>query len=320
MNTGNTDSLKVLYVGGWGRSGSTILSNLLNEIEGFFHIGELRYIWENGLIKKRLCGCGQTLDDCEVWRPVFEQAFGGIKQIDPHVAIRQRDESPQNRAVLKDLLGLYSISWVKHQAYLEILARLYQAIRIVTGCTVIVDSSKTPAHGYLLDQVPGLEVYYLHLVRDARATAFSWQRKVRRQDGGDNTRQGEFIMTQHTVVENAKRWMLCNAISELIGRQCPGRYLRVRYEDFVRHPARTVRRLVDFAGSAARQFPFTTSHEAILGTNHTVWGNPFRNARGPVQIQRDDAWKTKMDRVARWGTGALTWPLLWHYDYLNREI
>ncbi len=316
MRMKSTGCVKVLYLSGWGRSGSTILSNILNEVEGFFHIGELRFIWENGLLRKRLCGCQRTLDTCEVWRSVFERAFGGIEQVDPRAMIRQRDRAPHNRAVLKELLGFRSIPWDEYQAHLEVLARLYQSIQAVTGCTVILDSSKVPAHGYLLGQVSGLDVYYLHLVRDARATAFSWQRKVRRRDGA---RQEGFIMKQRTFFENAKHWMLCNTISELIGRRYPNRYLRVRYEDFVRHPAQTVKKLVDFARSTAEQLPFKTSHEVSLGTNHTVWGNPSRNMRGPVQIQWDDAWKTQMNRLDWWGTSALTWPLLWHYGYLTRE-
>ena len=36
-----TNRLKVLYIAGWGRSGSTILQNMLGEIEGFQPLGEL---------------------------------------------------------------------------------------------------------------------------------------------------------------------------------------------------------------------------------------------------------------------------------------
>ena len=50
--------VKVLYIAGPGRSGSTVLGNVLGEIEGFFHGGELNFIWEHNLIENRLCSCG----------------------------------------------------------------------------------------------------------------------------------------------------------------------------------------------------------------------------------------------------------------------
>ncbi|MBA3432215.1 MAG: hypothetical protein H0U16_12145, partial [Actinobacteria bacterium] len=50
--------LKVLFIMGWTRSGSTILDNLLGEVEGFFSTGELHYLWRRGLLEGRLCSCG----------------------------------------------------------------------------------------------------------------------------------------------------------------------------------------------------------------------------------------------------------------------
>ena len=35
----------VLYIGGWGRSGSTLLSHLLGGLDGMVSVGELRYVW-----------------------------------------------------------------------------------------------------------------------------------------------------------------------------------------------------------------------------------------------------------------------------------
>lgn len=48
-----TAEVKVLYIAGWGRSGSTILDNVLGQVEGFFSGGELSYLWERGLSENR---------------------------------------------------------------------------------------------------------------------------------------------------------------------------------------------------------------------------------------------------------------------------
>jgi hypothetical protein len=44
----------VLYVAGTGRSGSTLLARVLGEADGFVAAGELRYVWQRGLVEDRL--------------------------------------------------------------------------------------------------------------------------------------------------------------------------------------------------------------------------------------------------------------------------
>ena len=66
---GSSD-VKVLYIAGWGRSGSTILTNLLGQVPGFFSGGELRYLWERNLAGGHECGCGEAFLDCKIWSRV----------------------------------------------------------------------------------------------------------------------------------------------------------------------------------------------------------------------------------------------------------
>ena len=57
---------------------------------------------------------------------------------------------------------------------------LYSSIMARTGCSVIVDSSKFASYGHLLASNPAFDVRVIHLVRDSRAVAHSWQRRKRR--------------------------------------------------------------------------------------------------------------------------------------------
>src|SRR3954463_2524075 len=65
--------LTVLCITGWCRNGSTILGNVLNEVPGFFHVGELHFLWKNsaGRGVNNLCGCGATLPECPVWSEIL---------------------------------------------------------------------------------------------------------------------------------------------------------------------------------------------------------------------------------------------------------
>ena len=66
----------VLFIAGSSRSGSTLLSNILGQVEGFCAVGELAQIWQRGLIEDRLCGCGVRFNQCALWREVLDQTFG----------------------------------------------------------------------------------------------------------------------------------------------------------------------------------------------------------------------------------------------------
>ncbi|MBT8240919.1 MAG: sulfotransferase, partial [Acidimicrobiia bacterium] len=57
----------VLFIGGLGRSGSTLIERLLNEYPDVFAIGESVHIWERGLRDNELCGCGVPFDRCVFW-------------------------------------------------------------------------------------------------------------------------------------------------------------------------------------------------------------------------------------------------------------
>ena len=41
---------RILYITGWLRSGSTVLGNVLGELPGVLHVGELHYLWRNGIL------------------------------------------------------------------------------------------------------------------------------------------------------------------------------------------------------------------------------------------------------------------------------
>ena len=61
------------------------------------------------------------------------------------------------------------------------MGRLYRAIGEVTGARLIIDSSKVPSGAALLSHA-GVEAHLLHVVRDPRVVAYSWQRPKAHRD------------------------------------------------------------------------------------------------------------------------------------------
>src|SRR3989304_8638153 len=139
--------VKVLYISGAGRIGSTLVGNVLGHIPGFFFVSEVMNIWRHFLINKERCGCGELMADCEVWGPVLRQAFedsglGIAGKMD-----YWRKHSSRNRYIFNLLIPFLRPRFtIPIKEYLDNIEKLYIATQSVTGCRVIVDSSKRPTY------------------------------------------------------------------------------------------------------------------------------------------------------------------------------
>lgn len=298
--------LKVLYIVGWGRSGSTILDNILGQVDGFFSGGELYYVWDRGLVQNRRCGCGVPFRECEVWRQILARASTRLDASAPHELIRLARESTRTRHLASHLLGRHQTS----STYREALHGLYGAIADTTGARVIVDSSKSPSYAAVLGGVEGFDLRLVHLVRDPRATAYSWSRRKLTPDE-ERLRH----MRRHGAVASSVMWDAWNAAAKLLWRGEPDRYLMLRYEDFLAFPQESVRRVVEFAGEPARELPFASDRTVRLEPNHTVSGNPSRFRTGLVELEPDQEWVAAMRRRDRALATAVASPLLRRFGY-----
>jgi UDP-N-acetylglucosamine transferase subunit ALG13 len=306
--------VRVLFVAGWGRSGSTLLDRMLGQVPGVFSAGELRDIWERGVVEDRLCGCGEAFHSCPVWRKVGETAFGGWDELDLRAVQRLRQRLDRPWSVPQLLGSRVSPSWDRDVvAYRAILARLYPAIAEVTGAQVIVDSSKIATFALLLRGIPGLDLRTVHLVRDPRGVVHSWRKAVQRDDGG-----GRDAMIRYGVVPAAARYVAYNGLAH--GLRALGPYRFLRYEDLIAAPRGTVARVLAFAGVPAGgdTLGYLRDDEVDLEPNHTVDGNPMRMSSGPVALRRDDGWRTGLPPRDQRVTMALTAPLALPYGYGRR--
>lgn len=310
---------KLLYISGYGRSGSTILANLLGAYDGFCSAGEIQAVWERpgitGDLPKLdggwLCGCGAQITHCDLWSSVHKQAFGGFGNVRYEVFERLRKGLDNTRYAPMMALPAWRRSVKKRlQKYAEAVAPLYDALHAVTGCRVLIDESKLPLLPYTLAWLEGFELYIVHLVRDSRASAFSWKRRVERPD---TLRRAH--IAQFGTGQSALNWAARNLVAEVVGASFPRRYMRITYEKFVACPRETVMKIFGMLGEEPSGDPFLTDHEVVLGVNHTVWGNPSRLRIGPTRLEPDEEWKSKMSWTDKWLVSSVTWPLLLRYGY-----
>ena len=304
------DKVKVLYIAGFGRSGSTILDNILGQLDGVFSGGELRSLWYHGLTGNILCGCGERFRECPVWERVLTTAYSSVENAPAEEMVRLSAGArsrhlplmllPRSRERVLSGLG----------AYREHLSTMYRAIQTTTGCDVIVDSSKVPLYGRILQTLPEVELSVVHLMRDPRAVAYSWLRKKSLPDWGHQQ-----YMPTYGPIQSALNWDLCNVASELFWRRRPDKYLLLRYEDFIADPRGSVRTVLDLVDIGPVELPFTDAHTVQMGPSHSVSGNPSRFRTGTVELRVDERWKRKMPGAARSLVSTFVGPLGKRYGY-----
>lgn len=302
------EPIRVLYIAGLGRSGSTILGRLLGEVPGLTFEGELHRVWLKGILRDGHCGCGRRFSVCEFWARVRQHggASGGEREgrfvmdwMDANLRIRHFPT-----------LRLGGLDGLRRRPGFERVVRsitgLYGAVRQAARADWVVDASKDPVYGQFLSMLPGFELWILHLVRDPRAVSHSW-RSIRR-----HPLTGEPGLRM-SLVKSAALWTTWNALATWIGR--PARRTRVRYEDFTRVPEDTLDRVINFVGRPGLEGDFLNGRIARLDESHILSGDFGRFRKGKVEIRASNRWRGGLRSHESALVTALTVPLLAAYRY-----
>jgi hypothetical protein len=190
-------------------------------------------------------------------------------------------------------------------------ALLYGAIAQVAKTPWIVDTGKDPAHGSMVSRLDGVDFVAIHIVRDPRGVAFSWQKHIR-----SDSEPGE--LDRRSAGNSAAHWVAQNlAIQWVLQRRGSG-YLRVRYEDFVTRPADVVRAISSATGMLVPNPDELARNLAVRPAElHLVAGNPGvrANRGGGMSLTLDEEWRVNLPPVQRWIVTAICAVLMPAYGY-----
>jgi hypothetical protein len=176
-------------------------------------------------------------------------------------------------------------------------ASLYRAIAAEAGATCVVDASKWPVQALALSRA-GIDIRVVHLVRDVRGVAYS------------------FSKLSDRPAATAAKWVSHQSQAGLL-RRCGLPFTRVRYEEFVRQPRRTVEAaLAELGLSCCRShMEHLGDGYVMLGPSHGFHGNPSRFRHGEIMLRADEAWRERMSPRNRMLVTAIGLPLLLRYGW-----
>lgn len=301
--------VQVLYVAGPGRSGSTLVTDVLGQLEGWANVGELMFFWRNRRRgSARSCGCGVLLSDCPFWSEVASEAPGAA-ELSPEayeLAYATRSSRRWPGLVLRERRG--------DPAFLEwrdAVGELYAAVAKVANAKVIIDSSKQPAAGLVATAQTVVPVSILQLTRDPRAVATSWL----------EPKSSEAFPDEHLFAMRPARsaydWTAQSAATELVlkRRVARGRFRRLPYEELVADPKPKLEELVAWMGDPEAELPFTDDRTVATDPTHSIAGNPDRHGPAVREIRSSERWREALPAGDRRVVELVTAPLRWRYGY-----
>ncbi len=310
--------IKVLYIGGSGRSGSTLLERLINELNGFFGVGEVCFFVERGLENNELCSCGKRFKECEFWNQVSTRVFDNIR-LNLTEILNARRGCERIRYIPQLLFpALRTKPFKKNLSiYTTFLRNLYKTISDVSQSNIIIDSSKLPLYAFVLNTISEIELYVVHLIRDSRAVAFSWQKKKRRYEIPDN----EVFMPIYPIRYSAKEWNKINMMFALT-KNIFHRYILVKYEDFTKDPYSTLKNICYRLGVYKEDNLLFLKKDNVAFTKefHSLSGNPIRFQNNEIKIALDNNWQREMSLYQKYLVSFITYPTKTYLDFLyNRQ-
>jgi hypothetical protein len=223
---------KVIYVMGQGKSGSTILGVTLGNCAGIFFGGELN-TWMMTAGRPVYGGIERT----RFWRSVREDVdcpreLVGSRSF--HEFERSLAAIPRRRSAARGRL---------RERYRRVTVEMFQSIAARAGADYVVDTSHLPLRARELQEIDGIDLYLIFLVRDVEGVLGSYARFIKPHDVGERRRQ---FLTMNTHL-----WVTYLLSIAVFLRQRADRRLLLRHEDFVANPAGVLREILDFAGSPA---------------------------------------------------------------------
>lgn len=305
----------VLYIGGWGRSGSTLLECLLAELGNVVVLGEVVHLWERGLRNGERCACGEPFPSCPFWLEIGERAFGGWDNVDPNrLAVLRHEVDRQRRMPQTGRRRPSRRLAVLLEEYADHYRRVYDAARTITGADIVVDSSKEIPTALAISHDPAVDLRVLHIVRDSRGVAYSWSKTVTRPESATAEE-----MQRYSPAASTAFWLSGNlTVRALEHRGVP--VARMRYEDLVAAPQQAVGEAWQQLGlPGAATLPMIDSHTIELHRTHSVAGNPMRFRNGVTTLAADTSWRTQLSVRDRRLVTAMSYPVLRRWGYLEPQ-
>ena len=305
---GSQDLPTLVYILGYGRSGSTILDIILAQHEDVVSSGALNNVYD-WLEQDLCCACSEPVSRCTFWSRVL--AGTSLDQESVRSTRSRLQASVEGLGGFwRLLLGLNGES--RRAAYRTATELLLRRIASVGGGSHVVDSSKgtrdCTGRALAIARYTDVPVRVIFLVRDVRGVVWS---AMKGSGSQERPRSGGATIN---YVRSSLSWMLTNLLA-LVSEHAlgPDRVMRLRYEDLCQDSEEMLAAMGDFLGIDYSGVSQRIAQQEPLWPGHQIGGNRVRFNRGIV-FRPDRDWWTGLSRLHR-SLLVFAWPVMRSLGY-----
>ncbi len=267
------------FIVGVGRSGTTLLTRLLNRHPDIHCAPEADFLVF--FLRRYQHVTSFTGADIELI----------LQQIQIYALSHPRTGWHFDPEVVKARLTTY-VNHTPRLSYQELCKMIYSQFEVEgmdkSGATVLVD--KNPYYTMFVNRLSSHlpEAKFIWLVRDYRANVLS-----RKQNAYPRPR---------AVAYNASRWRYCNALAMRFYKKHRDKVLLLRYEDLVQDPDSSLQKVFSFLGIQDPEPDLVYEEELSIGwqgpeamqPHKAYFQKKYSDLSRPVNATRVDAWQTEL--------------------------
>ncbi|MBO8228674.1 sulfotransferase [Prochlorococcus marinus XMU1414] len=232
---------KIIYIGGYGRSGSTILALILGQHPLILNLGEVGVLYA-ALKDNRKCTCGESFFNCSFW----SELINSNDLIDGELKNRLLDPNLNVSEVLN---------------YVD----------SVSDINCYVDATKTAWRNLLRPLklfLSGYDVRLIHLLRK-QSEVIKSAKKGKNTDLEFNIPFNDKFVVPKTIIS----YQISNIITRIYALLFKKKYLLINYEDFLENPINCLKKLQKFVNIDLDCLKLYLDGKHELATGHQINGN-----------------------------------------------
>ena len=268
--------IKVIYISGLGRSGSTLLDLIISTSDKVFSIGEA-YRLKSYLDREYDCSCGDKMELCSFWSKLYQKLRT--------FSIKNRVST---RNYFKIAYSLYNPFYTEKFQFKSDNEDLFSLIKknAPTETEYILDSSKELGRLIELNEDKSIEVYNINVIRDGQGAANSFNTRTSQAKG-----KSYFI--------SIFKWILMNALINKYLKKANVRSLAISYNLFCKDPAKYLNQINQFL-----KIYIPSDYISVIKdmNYHNLGGNKLarlENRQKFSEIKEDNKWRTQQNKFKK---------------------
>ena len=283
------DNIKIIFIGGTGRNGSTILGKIFDTAEGVTNIGEAsRFSLSKRMQNLNiLCECGNSIDKCNFWKN---------KNI---INTNLLDDNYTNLLKLRNAHKL--IFFKRNKNIHKIQKHIFNFfMKINTNNDIYFDTSKHPSYSLIYNSINEFDVTFIHMVRSPYQFVYS------------QTKKKEYLLGKMSIFRASLQWLTYNLFYEIFRYFNKNKCTRIFYEDFVRNPNKVFKNIQKFNPdlNIIKLFKFNDKKQIQLKIGHSLAGNPDKFSDKTIKIENK---KHKISKFHKIYIFLICFPLIFFY-------